>query len=200
MAARTNFAVSVAQTLTVRALILQAIRPCASAWVWLRETTVLLLRILIQKPHARSKSCEHVKCIERLLLLWCEGDIDALLVEGQTIQQHLQHSNRTSTIDSSRVLARLVFQGKIKAAMRFLTEQSRGSFLPLSTQVEESTVFEELVKKHPNPSPATPQSLINPTNTILQSCHPVIFDCLDSDLIHHTAAGSHSGVCWAFGS
>ena len=36
--ARTNFAVSVAQTLTVRALILQAIRPCASVWVWLRET------------------------------------------------------------------------------------------------------------------------------------------------------------------
>ena len=49
-------------------------------------------------------------------------------------------------------------------AMRFLTEQSRGSFLPLSTQVGESTVFEELIKKHPNPSPATPQSLINPTN------------------------------------
>ena len=65
--------------------------------------------------------------------------------------------------------------------MRFLTEQSRGSFLPLSTQVGESTVFEELIKKHPNPSPA---SLINP---ILQSCHPVIFDCLDSDLIRHTA-------------
>ena len=71
--------------------------------------------------------------------------------------------------------------------MRFLTEQSRDSFLPLSTQVGESKVFEELVKKHPNPSPATPQSLINPTNTILQSCHPVIFDCLDSDLIRHTA-------------
>ena len=36
--ARTNFAVSVAQTLTARALILQAIKPCASVWVWLRET------------------------------------------------------------------------------------------------------------------------------------------------------------------
>ena len=37
--ARTNIAVSVAQTLTTRVLILQAIRPCASDWVWLRETS-----------------------------------------------------------------------------------------------------------------------------------------------------------------
>ena len=61
--------------------------------------------LLLQKPHARSKSREHVKCLERRLLLWCEGDIDALLVEGQTIQQHLQHSYRTPTTDSSRVFA-----------------------------------------------------------------------------------------------
>ena len=71
--------------------------------------------------------------------------------------------------------------------MRFLTEQSRGSFLPLSTPVKESTVFDELVKKHPDPFPATLLSLINPGTTDLQSCHPVIFDCLDGDLIRHTA-------------
>ena len=60
-------------------------------------------------------------------------------------------------------------------------------FLPLSTKVGESTVLNELVKKHPNPSPATPLSLINPTSTIVRSCHPVIFDCLDGDLIRRTA-------------
>ena len=37
--ARANIAVSVVQTLTTRVLILQAIRPCASDWVWLRETS-----------------------------------------------------------------------------------------------------------------------------------------------------------------
>ena len=71
--------------------------------------------------------------------------------------------------------------------MRFLAEQSRGSFLPLSTLVGESTVFDELVKKHPDPSPATLLSLINPGTTNLHSCHPVIFNCLDSDLIRCTA-------------
>ena len=48
-------------------------------------------------------------------------------------------------------------------------------------------VYDELVKKHPDPSPATPLSLINPGTTNLQSCHPVIFDCLDGDLIRRTA-------------
>ena len=32
-------------------------------------------------------------------------------------------------------------------------------FFLLSTPVEESTVFDELIKKHPDPSPATPISL-----------------------------------------
>ena len=44
-----------------------------------------------------------------------------------------------------------------------------------------------LVRKHPDPSPATPMSLINPSTTTLPSCHPIIFDCLDGDLIRHTA-------------
>ena len=106
------------------------------------KAAMVLPALLLQKPHMRSKSRDHVKCLKCRLHLWCAGDIDALLVEGQTIQQHLQHSHRTPTTDNSRIFARLVFQGKIKAAMRFLTDQSRGSFLPLSTPVGESTVFE----------------------------------------------------------
>ena len=47
----------------------------------------LLPTFLLQKPHMRSKSHENVKCLECRLHLWCEGDIDALLVEGYTIQQ-----------------------------------------------------------------------------------------------------------------
>ena len=48
-------------------------------------------------------------------------------------------------------------------------------------------MFDKLVKKHPDFSPASPLSPINPGTTNLQSCHPVIFDCLDGDLIRRTA-------------
>ena len=71
--------------------------------------------------------------------------------------------------------------------MRFLTEQSRGSFLPLSTPVGESTVFDELIRKHPDPSPVTPTSLVTSDTTSFHICHPIIFDCLNGDLIRRTA-------------
>lgn len=59
--------------------------------------------------------------------------------------------------------------------------------MSLSIPIGESTVFNELVKKHSDPSPATSMTLINPNTITLQSCHPVIFDCLDGDLICCTA-------------
>ena len=149
------------------------------------KAAMVLPPLLLQKPHRQSKSREHIKCLERRLLHWREGDIDALLDEGLAIQQHLWRSPATSA-DSSRVFARLEFHGKVKAAMRFLMEQSRGSFLPLSTPVGESTVFDELVKKHPGPSPANLMNLVSPDAPTLKNCHPVIFDCLDGDLIRHT--------------
>ena len=42
---------------------------------------------LLQKPHARSKPKEHLKCSERHLLDWKEGNIETLLHEGHTIQR-----------------------------------------------------------------------------------------------------------------
>ena len=77
-----------------------------SPWsVYIALKAAMVLPALLQKPHMISKSRDHVKCLECCLHLWCEGDINALLVEGQTIQQHLQHSHRTPTTDNSRIFA-----------------------------------------------------------------------------------------------
>ena len=146
----------------------------------------------------RSKSHEIIKCLEHRLHLWDEGDIDALRVEGQTVQQHLYHSHCTSPADSSRIFSHLIFQGKIKAAMQFLTEQSRGSSLRLSTPVGNLLSSMNLLRNILILSPTTPMSLINPDTTTLQSCHPVIFDHLDSDLIRRTAVRIE-GSTWPSG-
>ena len=134
------------------------------------KAAMVLLALLLQKPHMGSKSHENIKCLERCLHLWHEGDIDVLLVKGHAIQQHLHHSHCTPLADSSHRCACLVFHGKIKAAMWFLTEQSWDLFLLLSTPVGESTVFDGIIRKH------TPMSFINPDTTTLQSFHPFIFD------------------------
>ena len=92
-----------------------------------------------------------------------------------------------------------MFQGKVKAALRFVSEQSRGSFLPLSASVGDSTFLKELVKKHPCPTPDTSASLIVTDATNYSSCHPVIFEQLDEHVIRQTSlcldgAAGPSGV------
>jgi len=80
-----------------------------------------------------------------------------LLEEGSIIQQRLPShggSNSSSPEDTAQVFARLMFQGKVKAALRCLSNQSRGSFLPVAASVGNCTVLEELIKKHPCPLPA----------------------------------------------
>ena len=45
--------------------------------------------LLLQKPHAKRKTKEHVACLERRMALWMEGNIDKLILEGKCIQKHL---------------------------------------------------------------------------------------------------------------
>jgi len=92
-----------------------------------------------------------------------------------------------------------MFQGKVKAALRMLMDNSCGSFLPLSTPVGDSTVLDELVKKYPPPSPVVPDALVDPNGPLPDCSHPVIFECLDEHVIRSTAlhvdgAASPSGL------
>jgi len=53
----------------------------------------------------------------------------------------------------------------------------------LSASVGDSTVLDELAKKHPAPSP---DALVEPDAPLLDCSHPVIFDCLDERVIRST--------------
>ena len=53
------------------------------------KTTMLMLLLLLQKPHPTSKIKDHVHCLERRLAAWSSGNITDLIKEGRTIQQHL---------------------------------------------------------------------------------------------------------------
>jgi len=112
----------------------------------------------------------------------------------------MYHSNLTrNNEDNSRVFARLMFQGKVKAALRMLMDNSRGSFLPLSAPVGDSTVLDELVKKHPPPSRVVPDALVDPDGPLPDCSHPIIFECLDehvirSAVLHVDGAAGPSGL------
>ena len=152
--------------------------------------------LLIQKPHQRSRQKEHTKHLERRLKLWSDGDIDALFNEGRTIQTEFKHHFRqqnTNNTQSARSFAKLVMEGKMRAALRLLSQDHNTGPLPLDSQVEENgtakTVREILQAKHPLQKPAKPTSLVDPDTQQQQTAepHPIIFEKIDGQLIRSMA-------------
>ena len=118
--------------------------------------------LLLQKPHARSKTYEHVACLERRLASWQRGDIDTLVQEGRTIQKrfHLTSTSNDSNHKQhkTRKIAKLMSQGKVKAALQLLEKTNSGGVLPLNSTITTNlhsiqptpcTVREVLIEKHP---------------------------------------------------
>ena len=74
--------------------------------------------LLLQKPHARSKTKEHIACLERRMVLWLEGKIEKLISEEKCIQKHLT-SNATAEMQMEKIARgfnRLMLQGKARQA------------------------------------------------------------------------------------
>jgi len=132
------------------------------------KAAMVMPPLLLQRPHQNSKSHDHVICLERRLSLWRDGNILHLLNEGCSIQHCLQTNKgeRSNFEYIARKFAKLMSQGKVKAALRFVSDKSCGSFLPVSTQIREFTVLEELIKKHSSPSSVSSSSLIVSNSTL----------------------------------
>ena len=96
------------------------------------KCAMIMPALLLQKPHKTSKAKDHILCLERRMRLWEDGDLDALLHEGCSIQDHFAVGPQsTSETQLAQTFARLMFQGKVKPAMRLLTRHGRGDKLNL---------------------------------------------------------------------
>ena len=134
---------------------------------------MIMPALLLQKPAKRSKTAQHVEALKRRLPLWTEGKIDELLREGKTIQQRIKR-NKQSKEHIEQVFVRLMFQGKVSAAMRWIGTSATG-LLSASTEV-----ISELVRKHPTGKHADPHSILKgPVDKVEQ----VIFEEIDGQLI-----------------
>ena len=158
--------------------------------VSLKASTVLCA-LLLQKPSHSSKARDHVKCLQRRLETWRSGDIADLLQEGSTIQSRLPSHTTSKSSDEllSRNFAKLMAEGKVKAAIRLLSSQPNSAVLhsdtPLGSESDSETVFDSLCKKHPSGEPAQFDALFQSFD---RPCsHPVIFESIDADLIRSVA-------------
>ena len=161
------------------------------------EAAMTACAVLLQKPHPASKSRDHVKALERRLRAWQEGDIDGLMREGRTIQHHLPTIHRTKDDEpgqDSRTFSRLVFEGKIHSALRFLSNNHGGGVLGLDDVIgEHHTVLEALRAKHPEAQEMQEEALIT-TLEDPPEIHDVLFERLTGASVRTAALRSQGAA------
>ena len=96
------------------------------------KAAIVLLATALQKPRQRSKAKKHQECLEKR---WRNGEIESLLREGRMIQRHLLKSNKNDPPNKARIFAKLVTEGQINSALRYLSDDDSGGVLPLTDDV-----------------------------------------------------------------
>ena len=153
----------------------------------LRAAAVMCVPLL-QKPHEKSKTRDHVSYLERRLKLWTKGDIKDLLAEGRTIQGYLRRGKRwRSQEDITRTFTKLILLGNVTAAMRVITDHSTGGVLDLDAKTsDDKTVYHVLKEKHPLGMDADDDALLA-SNEGPEPPHPVLFDLRTGESIKSAA-------------
>ena len=96
------------------------------------KAAIVLLAVGLQKPSQKSKTKEHQECLEKRLKLWRNGEIDCLLREGRMIQRRIQKSCKKDPPNKAKIFAKLVMEGQINSALRYLSENDGGGVFTFS--------------------------------------------------------------------
>jgi len=163
---------------------------------------------LLQHTFPRAKPTDNAERLKERLVLLKNGDISELLNEGRTIQSRLKFKQAAQKNDqSSRAFAKLMFDGKTKAALRLLAGQHNDGVLNLDDRADSGpqahSVRDVLKSKHPPAQPLYVNCLLPNWDNPPES-HPVVFDALDGNVIRlaalrTTGAAGPSGLdarCW----
>ena len=110
--------------------------------------------LMLQKPSAKSKAKDHSKVLTERLAMWKEGKIELLWKDNCIIQKKLLNSPKRPASDISRVVTKLMFEGKVGAAMKFLDKTAENGVLQPTPQV-----IAKLQKLHPEQADILPDTL-----------------------------------------
>ena len=158
------------------------------------QALMVMPALLLQDPGGSLNHRQRADGLERRLRLWSDGNIEELLLEGRVIQRQLEarmaRREKHKEDTTAKTFHRLMVQGKVKSAIRLLSEPRRGQLLSLDQMVPDNdgessiSVRETLERKHPPGVPAAIDALLQeePPET-----HPVLFDSLNGDKIRQAA-------------
>ena len=134
------------------------------------KAALIIPALLLQNPHQRSNPKQHSALMERRLKLWSQADMERLLNEGRTIQQEINKKRgkrKRQNQDVARSFAKQMMEGKVKAAMRSIENNSSGGQLQLNATACPSipaTVREILKEKHPQRRQPNSSAIITAQN------------------------------------
>ena len=153
---------------------------------------ICLPLLLLQKPGPRSKAKDHSLALARRLELFKSGAIDELLKEIRFIQKSFTSSRKAKTREQvSRIFAKLMFEGKVSAALKILEIESGNGVLDV-----DGDILEELKLKHPDAEPVSDKSLLHGP---LLKLEPWYFDAIDEQtvlkaVLHTKGSAGPSGL------
>lgn len=140
----------------------------------------ILPSLMLQKPSKNSKSREHVKHLEKRLNLWKEGDFDSLTRECRLLQSKLSKTASDRTKSLSKRFSDLMFQGKVNAALKLLSNTTSSGIAPINDET-----LKALQEKHPMGQPKLNELLLEgPVDKI----DPILFEAIDEELIQRMAS------------
>ena len=147
---------------------------------------MVLPQLLLQKPSHNSRVKDHIKCLQRRMSLWDDGDIQALVVEGKAIQQRLRQQRNTDETDRvTRLFAKLMRQGKVKPALRLLVKVQGAPLSVHDPAGEDKTVLDVLREKHLTGQDVISELIVQDSGTM--QFHSQIFEALDYEAIQKAA-------------
>ena len=143
--------------------------------------SAIIFPLLLQKPAPTSKTRDHVRYLEKRIVMWKDGKLDDLLNEGRAIQGRFsKKKRRKQELSQSSRFVSLMEQGKVSAALRCIGSQQT-SVLDVNAEV-----LKELKEKHLEAKRASSECLFQgplPRKPVEE----VIFENIDAGAIHKAA-------------
>ena len=148
--------------------------------------------LLLQKSTKNSKTAENKQHLKRRLDLWKAGNIQELFKECELIQKRLRKSLNNDATHISKVFSRLMLEGKVSSAMRWLTSKSTNG-APVGLNED---IMTQLQAKHPKARDPDESCMLQGP---LVPPDPVRFDELDEGSVYNAAknlsgSGGPSGL------
>ena len=157
------------------------------------KALMVMPALLLQKPTRKSTAKQHKEYLKKRLDLWSSGNFEELLKEGRQIQHKMKQNSRINETpeETAKQFAKLMFQGKVNAALRLLDKQEA-----LGVAKLDGNSIAKLRELHPDAKQADEEIL---KTGEIPYFDPVIFSNIDEDSIAKAAmqtrgAAGPSGV------